>query len=116
MNDSSNERFSVRVKAAAVRIVTGSGAANLCRPLTRSAAVIFMLHRFDDPDRGVSGQNVASLRELLAHLRRERHQLVDLATLFASLSGDAPPHRHAVAFTIDDGYLDHATIAAPVFA
>jgi peptidoglycan/xylan/chitin deacetylase (PgdA/CDA1 family) len=107
---------STTLKAAAVRMMTASGAANLCRPLTRNAAVIFMLHRFTDPERGVVGQDVGSLRELLGYLRREKHGLVDLGTLFASLAGDAPPVHHGVAFTIDDGYLDHATIAAPVFA
>ena len=104
------------LKMAAVSLLTGSGAANLCRPLTRNAAVIFMLHRFTDPDRGVVGQDLSSLRELLGYLRREKHELVPLGALFASLRGDAPPLRHAVAFTIDDGYLDHATVAAPAFA
>ena len=105
-----------RVKSAALRAMTASGFANLFRPLTRSAGVVFMLHRFSDPERGIRGHDPASVRALLGYLRREDYRLVDLETLFASLSGDAPPVRHPVVFTIDDGYLDHAAIAAPVFA
>ncbi len=104
------------IKSAALRAITSSGVANLFRPLTRSAAVVFMLHRFSDPERGVRGHDPASVRALLGYLRREQYQLISLGTLFASLRGEAAPVRHAVAFTIDDGYLDHASVAAPVFA
>jgi peptidoglycan/xylan/chitin deacetylase (PgdA/CDA1 family) len=97
-------------------MLTASGLANLCRPLTRNAGVVFMLHRFADPDRGVRGHEPASVRELLGYLRRSKYQLVDLASLMASLRGDAAPLHHAVAFTIDDGYLDHAAVACPLFA
>ena len=34
----------------------------------------------------------------------------------SALSGDGPPLNRAVAFTIDDGYVEQATVAAPVFA
>ncbi len=111
-----SHRFTDRLKATTVRLMTETGAANLCRPLTRNAAVVFMLHRFSDRERGVSGQDPLSVRHLLGYLRREKYQLVDIATLFASLRGEGPPLRHAVGFTIDDGYLDHATIAGPAFA
>ena len=104
------------MKSAAVRAVTGSGVARLFRPLTRSAAIVFMLHRFTDGTNGVEGYDPSVVRRLLAHLRRERHQLVDLRTLFAALDGEGPPLRHAVAFTIDDGYAEQATIAGALFA
>lgn len=96
--------------------VTRSGLANLCRPLTRGAVVIFMVHRFEDPDRGVVGFSPQTLRTLLAHLRRERYHLVDLATALQRLAGHGEPLERAVAFTIDDGYREHATVAGPAFA
>ena len=108
--------MSPNVKSAALQIMTSSGVANLFRPLTRSAAVVFMLHRFADPRLGISGHDPVSVRALLAYLRREKHQLVDLTTLLTSLRGEAAPLRHAVAFTIDDGYHEHASVAAPLFA
>lgn len=104
------------MKATALRVVTGSGVASLFRPLTRNAAVVFMLHRFCESDPDVRGYDPGIVRRLLASLRRERYQLVDLGTLFASLSGEGPPLRHAVVFTIDDGYREHAEIACPLFA
>ena len=104
------------MKATALRVVTGSGVASLFRPLTRGAAVVFMLHRFSDGDPLVRGYDPGRVRPLLEHLRRERYQLVDLGTLIASLRGEVPPLRHAVTFTIDDGYRDHAEMACPLFA
>jgi peptidoglycan/xylan/chitin deacetylase (PgdA/CDA1 family) len=79
-------------------------------------AAIFMLHRFAQPDLGVQGHDTEILRTVLAWLRRERYELVPLADLFRRLGGEGPPFRRAVCFTIDDGYLDHATIGSPVFA
>src|SRR5262249_57919702 len=65
---------------------------------------------------GVAGHDPEALRGALAYRRRQGYELVGLADLFRRLGGEGPPLRRAVAFTIDDGYLDHATVAAPVFA
>jgi len=105
-----------RIKSVALRALTAGGIRGAFRPLTRNAAVVFMLHRFRDPERSVKGYEQAVVRELLEFLRRERYRLVDLEALFRSLRGEAPPLQHAVAFTIDDGYREHATVASPVFA
>ena len=85
-------------------------------PLTRGRAAIFMLHRFRDNDNGVAGHEPEILRRALAHLRASRFELVALDDLVRRLAGEGPPLRRAVAFTIDDGYLDQATVGAPVFA
>lgn len=116
MNGPPESNSALLLKATALRAVTGSGVASLFRPLTRNAAVVFMLHRFCESDPDVRGYDPKTVRRLLAYLRREKHQLVDLGTLFASLSGEAPPLRHPVVFTIDDGYREHAEIACPLFA
>jgi len=104
------------MKEAALRVVTASGVANVFRPLTRRTAVVFMMHRFAGPSHGAVCHEPATVRALLAYLRKSKRQLIDLPTLFASLRGDGPPLRHAVAFTIDDGYSEHASVAAPLFA
>ena len=108
--------LSPRVRRAVLSAVTRTGLANLCRPLTRGGAVVFALHRFADPDRGVSGFNPDTLRTLLAFLRRKRYNLVDIHTAIRRLAAEGPPLRNAVAFTIDDGYREQVTIAGPVFA
>lgn len=84
------------------------------RQLLRNRGVIFMLHRFRDPDRRVVGHDPEHLRRSLAYLRRHGYEVVALDELLRRLvDGEA---RGAIAFTIDDGYLDQATVAAPVFA
>lgn len=85
-------------------------------PLLRSRATIFMLHRFRAPELGVDGLDPEAVREALESLRRERFELLPLKELFEDLAAGRVHARPAVAFTIDDGYLDHAAVAAPIFA
>jgi peptidoglycan/xylan/chitin deacetylase (PgdA/CDA1 family) len=82
----------------------------------RDCATIFMLHRFQDTEQGIAGCDVSHLRRALAYLVKNRYELISLVELFDRLAGKGPLPRGAVAFTIDDGYVDQATIAAPVFA
>src|SRR5262249_34045711 len=56
------------------------------------------------------------LRCALAYLSRNGYELVSLVELFERLGGKGPQPRGAVAFTIDDGYLEQATVAAPIFS
>jgi peptidoglycan/xylan/chitin deacetylase (PgdA/CDA1 family) len=75
-----------------------------------------MLHRFADPERGVAGCDPGHLRAALAYLVKHKYELLELEPLLARLAGDGPPAGGAVAFTIDDGYAEQATVAAPLFA
>lgn len=85
-------------------------------PLLRSRATILMLHRFRAPDIGVEGHDPRILRDVLETLRRERYELLSLDTVINDLAEGRTRARPSVAFTIDDGYLDHASVAAPLFA
>jgi len=101
---------------AARRLLASASRTGMFWPLLRSRASIFMLHRFHAPEIGVEGHDPKKLRAALAALRRERFEIVPLQTLFEDLSSGHNHSRPAVAFTIDDGYLDHAIVAAPIFA
>jgi peptidoglycan/xylan/chitin deacetylase (PgdA/CDA1 family) len=90
------------------------GSTSLSSLLLRRRAVIFMLHRFRVPEIGVDGHDTAIVKEGLAYLRRKRYDLVSLQELFNRLAEGRPVFR-TVAFTMDDGYLDQATVAAKVF-
>jgi len=103
-------------KRLALRVLTSGGVARLFQPLMVGRATIFMLHRFDCPDVGVHGHNLAFLRSVLQYLRDNRYELISIRELYARLSQGAKVVHKAVAFTIDDGYFDHAHIAAPIFA
>jgi len=83
--------------------------------LAKERAVVFMLHRFLDPEHGVVGHDPRFLRQGLAYLRKKRYKFLSLEELLKRLVEGRSVHR-VVTFTIDDGYLEHATVAAPVFA
>ncbi len=104
----------------AKRLGLAAGAAEpltpLARRLLRDHGVIFMLHRFRDPSADREGHDPADLRRSLAYLRAHRYELVSLEELFRRLGAGPGQAAGAIAFTIDDGYLDQATIGAPVFA
>lgn len=88
----------------------------LSHRLLRGTGSIFMFHRFADRDRGNTGHDPALLRADLAYLRRERYELVSLADLMARLRNRDPALGKTVAFTVDDGYADFATVGAGIFA
>jgi peptidoglycan/xylan/chitin deacetylase (PgdA/CDA1 family) len=98
-----------------LNLLVARGVASVLSRLTNSHASIFMLHRFSVPDLRVSGHEPAALRRTLANLRKERYNLMSLQDLFNRLR-EGRPVKRAVAFTIDDGYFDHAEIAAPIFS
>ena len=103
------------VKRAFKRVIAFPGTASLFRPLLRQCGVIFMLHRFSVPELGIVGDDPEWLRACLAHLRRERRELLSLTNMFARLEEGRPLHG-AIAFTIDDGYREQALVGGAVFA
>lgn len=91
-------------------------AVRLFGPVTRGVATVFVLHRFDVARARFASTSVGQLRTTLAYLRRNRYSLLSLPEVVRRLSGEGPALRKAVAFTVDDGYEDQATVGAPVFA
>jgi len=91
------------------------GVAKALSNLSGTHASIFMLHRFSSPENGVVGHDPATVRAILAHLRKEGYDLISLQEIFRRLR-DGEPLQRSVAFTIDDGYFDHGTIGGPIFA
>lgn len=104
----------------AKRLGLAAGAAlvvpTLARRLLGERGLIFMLHRFRNPDSGVPGHEPEELRRMLDYLRGRGCELVRLDELIRRLVTNQPKPRGAIAFTIDDGYLDQATVGGPVFA
>jgi len=91
------------------------GIAGALSAVTDTRATIFMLHRFPVPELGVAGHDLAALRRNLAYLRKQRYDLISLEEMFRRFR-EGTPLKRAIAFTIDDGYFDHARIGGPVFA
>ena len=97
------------------RLLLLPGLPSSFRYAQRDRATIFMMHRFGGADSSMRGLDPKRLRSALGYLRRNRYELLSLTELFQRLRGNPPRLRGAVAFTIDDGYLDQAEIAAPIF-
>jgi len=113
------QRGFLRVNAALKRLLlatlTAKPFSGIWAPFKRGRGTIFMLHRFTDHDIGSTGHDPSLLSSALAYLRRERYELVSLTELFRRLGEATPRLDRAIAFTIDDGYLDQATVAGRIF-
>jgi protein-tyrosine-phosphatase/peptidoglycan/xylan/chitin deacetylase (PgdA/CDA1 family) len=105
-----------RIKEYAHRALTSPLAMPLWSSARREAASILMLHRFADPDRGISGHDPAVLAANLAFLRRHRFHICSLHDVVKRLLAGEPLVPNTIVFTVDDGYSDFADIAVPVFA
>ena len=102
-------------KRALLRPLAAPGVSRMLAGLTETSATIFMLHRFAVPELSIEGHPPQTVRAILTDLRKRRFEPISLHELFRKLK-DGEPLRRAVAFTIDDGYFDHARVGAPVFA
>ena len=82
----------------------------------RNRCTILMLHRLKTAELNVEqGQDPEILRRGLELLRRRKYSFLSLEEVFNKLgAGEQLPSR-AVVFTQDDGYLEQAVIAAPIF-
>jgi peptidoglycan/xylan/chitin deacetylase (PgdA/CDA1 family) len=103
------------LRRAGLRVCTLPGIRRLYRPLVRDAAVIFMLHRFADPERGVFGTEPAHLAKCLGWLRRRGRPLLDLENLVRRWIHGKEVPAGAVCFTVDDAYYDFFTRGLDVF-
>lgn len=108
-------RLRSAVKAVAVRSLSRPLVCRLFSPLTRDRATIFMLHRFECPDLGVRGTTPRFMRDTLDRLRRAGYRFTSIERIFDRLAGNGLPLGNAVAFTLDDGFQEQATVAAPLF-
>jgi peptidoglycan/xylan/chitin deacetylase (PgdA/CDA1 family) len=104
----------VTTKQFCLKALAIPGVTKTLSRLTGCDARIFLLHRFEVRDLGVTGLSAGALRRTLAYLRRARYDLLSLEELLGRLRTGRSVHR-AVVMTIDDGYFDTADVAAPIF-
>jgi peptidoglycan/xylan/chitin deacetylase (PgdA/CDA1 family) len=104
------------LRGLGVRLASGGLGRALLAARGDGQAAIFMLHRFRLPGLDVEGPTIEQVRLGLELLRRRRYPVLGLEDLLGGLGADRPGFRHAVAFTIDDGYAEQAEVAQGVFA
>jgi len=76
---------------------------------------IFMLHRTYPDNMPGKIQTPAYLRRCLSYLKDKGYHFTSVAEILLSITSNTPLPRKSVAFTIDDGFHDQASLAAPVF-
>lgn len=103
------------LRSGIIRASSHSQINRLFGPLTRDLVAVFTLHRMQDAANNIHGHSPEFLRSTLQYLRRESYNLVSLGDMHKRLQGEGPVLRKAVAFTMDDGFIDQATVAAPIF-
>jgi peptidoglycan/xylan/chitin deacetylase (PgdA/CDA1 family) len=77
---------------------------------------LFMLHRMTHASQPENGKTTSRhLRRCLQYLVRNKYNFISLEKLVLTLrNGEALPPKPVV-FTLDDGYVDQAEIAVPIF-
>jgi len=76
---------------------------------------IFMVHRIKTEGQSITGTTPEYLRSCLRYLAEKGYEFLSLEAIIQSLRNREPPPEKAVVFTMDDGYLDQAQIASPIF-
>ena len=77
---------------------------------------IFMLHRMECPEVGLTGHSPPLLHRALMWLRRRGYQFLTLEQLVLQSRHTGKLPSKAVVFTMDDGFFDQGLIAGPLFS
>lgn len=105
----------ISFKQLLVRIGSGRNLSSIATFLFGRGIPVFVIHRTLSEPHGTHGLNPEHIRQCLKWLQKNKYQIVSVDDIVTSLNnGERLPTR-AVAFTMDDGYLDQAEVAAPVF-
>ena len=108
------------VKSAIKNVVSNKVASSTVRAISERIlgrhTTILMLHRFQDFSSKIYADHDAeSLRVLLEEIRRLRIPVVSVDQIFQAKRGLADIPNNAVAFTMDDGFLDQLEVGAELF-
>ncbi len=103
------------LKKLLVPALSSSVVSYFAEKMVCTGTTIFMFHRFNSTEHGVSGHDPVFLDKCLQYLKDHNYSFVSLEQIVDSIRTNSPLPKRSIAFTIDDGFLDQATIAAPVF-
>ncbi len=84
-------------------------------PGLQEKSVIFMLHRMSSFGVIEEGHSAEFLDQALSYLLKKGYNFVSLEDIYKNINEGGPPLKKSIAFTLDDGYIDQAKIAAPIF-
>lgn len=97
-------------------MLASPGIASIAHRLFDCGIPIFMLHRIAKQGQPCEGKTDPDhLRKCLDYLRNNNYTTISLEQLITALHENKPLPPNPVCFTMDDGYIDQAQIAAPIF-
>lgn len=109
-------RTALKVTRSVLQIPLGASLFEaFLRGFADNRTTIFMVHRFADPSLGSTGTRPEVLESVLATLRRLDVEFAPLSSVIADSANVERSRCPKVIFTVDDGYLDFSTVAAPLF-
>ncbi len=83
--------------------------------VVQAGVPIFMFHRFHSAESPIHGHNPDYLRRCLNYLIEHGYTFISVEQIVNAIQNHESLPKRAIAFTLDDGFLDQATVAAPVF-
>lgn len=98
-----------------IHLLTSRALSWVMEPLRSQVVPVFMLHRMEDANRAVPGHSVHTLERALQYLKDNHYNVVSIRALVSALNNQTSLPSRSVAFTMDDGFYDQATLALPVF-
>ena len=107
--------FRASLSDVGIHILTSQVFSWLMQPLRSQVVPVFMLHRMEDASRAVPGHSAESLERALQYLKDNHYSVISVRELVTALLNHQPLPKRAVAFTMDDGFYDQASLALPLF-
>lgn len=103
------------IKNLLTTILTSKPVSSIASKITGTGIPIFMLHRIFPDNTPNKKQTPAYLRKCLGYLKDNGYTVLSIADILFSIKNHHPLPHKTVAFTIDDGFYDQASLAASVF-
>lgn len=103
------------LKSSLVPLLASRQFSTIAEKFVRPGIPVFMLHRFLSADNPNRGHDPDFLNDCLKYLVRNNFNFVSLEQIIHALTNNSTLPDRSIAFTMDDGFEDQATIAAPVF-
>lgn len=104
-----------QLKKISIPLLSSRLVSSLAVSLFGRGIPVFMLHRIADNTEKQRETTTQHLRQCLEYLVKNEYTFVSLESFIQSLVQHQPLPDKAVVFTMDDGYMDQAEIAAPIF-
>lgn len=103
------------IKELLVPLLASKPVSYVAEKYVRPGVPVFMFHRFNSDKNSVKGHKPEYVRQCLQYLKNNNYNFVSIEEVINSIRDKQELPRRSIAFTIDDGFLDHATVAAPIF-